>query len=72
MSMTEYDEEACIRAWRRDGIAEGMELGAQQKAIEDAKNALSLNLSVEQVSKITNLPLERIIELQVQTGFHHL
>ncbi len=41
----------------------------EEKAIEDAKNALSLNLSVEQVSKITNLPLERIIELQAQTTF---
>ena len=56
------------RAAKKEGIAEG----EQRKAIEDARNALSLNLSVEQVSKITNLPLEKIVELQEQTGFQRL
>ena len=50
----------------------GKEAGAAQKAVEDAKNALALNLSVEQVSKITNLPLEKIAEIKQQTGFQSL
>ena len=37
--------------------------GMQQKAIEDAKNALALKLTAEQVSKITGLPLEKVKEL---------
>ncbi len=62
MNLHDFD---ITRAAKKEGIAEG----ERRKAIEDAKNALSLNLSVEQVSKITNLPLERIIELQAQTTF---
>ena len=41
MSLTEYDEEACIRTWRQDGIEigrkegheAGLQEGQQQKAI---------------------------------------
>ena len=63
MSMTEYDEEACIRTWRRDGIAEG----AQQKAIEDAKNLLKMNIcTVEQISQAIGLPIEQILQLKAQ------
>jgi len=47
-----------------DGKEAGIAIGEQQKAIETAKNALALNLSAEQVSKITGLPLEKIVELQ--------
>ncbi len=43
---------------------EAFEDGKEAKAIETAKNALALNLSAEQVSKITGLPLEKIVELQ--------
>ena len=38
--------------------------GAQKQAIESAKNALAMGLSVEQVEKITRLPAEQIKELQ--------
>ncbi|MBR5966333.1 MAG: Rpn family recombination-promoting nuclease/putative transposase [Treponema sp.] len=41
----------------------GKEAGAQQNAIENAKNALGMNLTAEQVSKITGLPLEQVREL---------
>ena len=67
--MTEYDEEAYIRIWRRDGILEGR----QEKAIEDARSfyangasieliAKSLNMTVEQVKEIVNekLPVETV------------
>ena len=45
---------------------DGKEAGMKQKAVEAAKNALSLNLSIEQVSKITGLPVEQIQQLQTR------
>lgn len=38
--------------------------GAQEKAVEDARNALAMNLSAEQAAQITGLPLEQALELQ--------
>ncbi|MBO4533421.1 MAG: Rpn family recombination-promoting nuclease/putative transposase [Treponema sp.] len=40
------------------------EAGAEEKAIEAATNALKMNLSPEQISKITGLSVEKILELQ--------
>ena len=55
--LTEYDEEAYIRIWRRDG--------RQEKAIEVASNLLELNkLTPEQISQSVGLPLEQVLELQ--------
>ena len=59
--LTEYDEEAYIRIWRRDGIIQGK----QEKAIEVASNLLELNkLTPEQISQSVGLPLEQVLELQ--------
>jgi predicted transposase/invertase (TIGR01784 family) len=46
------------------GREEGREEGAFLKAIETCKNALRSGLSPEMVSKITNLPLERVLEIE--------
>ena len=43
---------------------EAYEDGQQQKAIEAAEKALALNISPEQTSQITGLPLEKVLELQ--------
>ena len=52
---------------KAEGLSMGLERGARQKAIENAKNALSMGLSVEQVSKITGLSVDEIVsELNVQ------
>ncbi len=59
MSLTEYDEEDCIRTWRNDGIAEGRE----QKAIEDAQNLLKKNISPEIIAKCIGLSLEEVQKL---------
>ena len=48
---------------KEEGIAEGMEKGMNQKALEIAKNMLTMGLSAEQVSKATQLPLEIIKNL---------
>ena len=67
MSLTEYDAEEVMRDIREEGreigIAEGITRGAQQKAVEAAKNALGMNLSAEQVAEITGLSLEKINDL---------
>ena len=43
---------------------EGIEEGAHNKTIEVAINALKMELSPEQVSQITNLPLSEVIKLK--------
>ena len=48
---------------KREGIAEGIEIGMNQKALEIAKNMLAMGLSAEQVAKATQLSLEIIKNL---------
>ena len=45
------------------GMKEGMEKGMNQKAQDIAKNMLAMGLSAEQVAKATLLPLEIIKNL---------
>lgn len=49
---------------RNDGIA----IGIQQKAVETAINMLKREYPVKDISEITNLPVEKILELQKQSG----
>ena len=56
MCLTEFDEESAIRGWREDG--------RKEKAVEDARNALAMNLTAEQAAQITGLPLDQVLELQ--------
>ena len=58
--LTEYDEEAYIRIWRRDGIIQGK----QEKAEEAATNMLKKKYPISDISDITGLPLEQILKLQ--------
>ncbi len=44
---------------------EGLVEGAQQKAVEAARNFLAMNvLTPEQIAQGTGLPLEQVLELQ--------
>ena len=67
MFFGEYDYETDIRVQRReafeDGLAEGIEQGAEQKAIETASEALKMNLSIEQIAKLTGLSEDKILQL---------
>ena len=45
---------------KQEGLAEGMEKGMNQKALEIAENMLTMGLSAEQVAKATQLPLDII------------
>ncbi len=42
----------------RRGLKEGITQGAEQKAIETAKNLFSMSLSIEQIAKATGLSVE--------------
>ena len=63
MLIAEYSYEEDVAAQREEAFAEGEITGAQKKAVETAKKLLSMNLSVEQVSEATGLPLEKVQRL---------
>ncbi|MBQ1197844.1 MAG: hypothetical protein IIX47_04495, partial [Spirochaetaceae bacterium] len=46
-----------------NGINDGISQGSQQAKIETAKNALKMNLSVEQIATLTGLSIEEIKSL---------
>ena len=56
-------EERGITIGRNEGISLGITQGAYQKAVETARNALTMNLSVEQVAILTGLSIEEIEKL---------
>ena len=55
------------KAAREEGIAIGTQQGEQKKAIETATNMLKKKYPASEISEITGLPLEQILELQKQT-----
>ncbi len=52
-----------IKRTQKEAIA----LGAQQKAMEAAKRMLIKKYSTDDISEITGLPLEKVLELQKET-----
>ena len=48
---------------REEGISIGLERGAYEKALETARNLLSMGLSPEQVAQGTELPFALVLEL---------
>ena len=48
---------------RNEGISLGITQGEHKKAVETAKNALSMNLTLEQIALVTGLSIETIQEL---------
>ena len=63
MLFGEYDYETDIRVQRREAFEDGVTEGAEQKAIKTAKEALKMNLSFEQIAKLTGLSEEKILQL---------
>ena len=62
--LTEFDQEQYDRIRRREGYEEGVSQGAQQKAIEAAKNLLRMKVGThEQIAQAQNLPLKTVQEL---------
>ena len=48
---------------REEGISIGLSQGAHQKAVETAKNLLSIGLSQDQIASVTGLSIEEIKKL---------
>ncbi len=67
MLLMEYDYDTDIEVQRKeafdDGVSQGIIQGSQQKAIETARNLLSMSLSVENIAKATGLSTEKINSL---------
>ena len=68
MCLEEISEEEQRRIWHKDGFTEGLNKGEQkgrsEKAVEDAKRMLIKKYPMNDISEITGLPLEKILELQ--------
>ena len=63
MLLAEYDYDTDIAVQRREAREEGIRQGMQQAKLETAKNALTMNLSIEQVAALTGLSPEEIEKL---------
>ena len=48
---------------REEGISIGLERGSYEKALEPARNLITMGLSLEQVAQGTGLPIETVLEL---------
>ena len=68
MLIAEYSYETDIKVQRREafrlGKEEGISEGAEQKAIETARNLLKYGDPIEKISVITGLSLEKVQQLQ--------
>ena len=68
MCLEEISEEEQRRIWLRDGYTEGLNKGEQkgrsEKAVEDAKRMLIKKYPMNDISEITDLPLEKVQELK--------
>lgn len=53
---------------RETALQQGMQQGLQEKAIEAARNALNMGLSIEQAAQITSLPIEEVKQLAQKLG----
>ena len=58
--------EARLLDERREGIAEGKEIGLAKEKLATAKRLFSVGLSVQDVAKATSLPLEQVQALQAE------
>ena len=68
--LTEFDQEQYDRIRRREGYEEGVSDGISQGALQNAiKNAIAFlkeGDTPEKVARCTELPLEKVLELQEQ------
>ena len=67
MLLMEYDYATDIEVQREEafekGVSKGIQQGEHLKAVETAKNLLSMNLSIENISKATSLSVDEIKSL---------
>ena len=63
MCLTEYDEEACIRTWREDGIDIGRAEGAREAQLDAAKNLYANGVSIEIIAKSLGMTQEEVKDI---------
>ena len=63
MLLAEYDYDTDIAVQRREAFNDGLSQGAHQKAVETAKNLLSIGFSQKQIASVTGLSPEEIEKL---------
>lgn len=73
--LTEFDQElhdqSCMELGYERGRAEEIKEGAQQNAVANAKNLLSMNLGTpEQIAQCCSLPLEQVLALKEELAVH--
>ena len=61
---TEFDQESYDEPLRNDGRIEGIQIGARENAIANAKNLLKLGVSSETIAQGCSLPLEQVLALK--------
>ncbi len=62
---TEFDQESYDETLRNDGRIEGIQIGARENAIANAKNLLlETDLPHEKIARCCSLPLEQVIALK--------
>ena len=62
---TEFDQESYDETLRNDGRIEGIQIGARETAIANAKNLLlETDLPHEKIARCCSLPLEQVIALK--------
>ena len=66
MFIGEYDYDLDMQVKAEEARERGLAEGQQQKAIEDAKNMLKKNYPTSDISEITGLPLDQVLEMQKQ------
>lgn len=64
--IAERDKNTQIHNAEKRGREEGVKEGAQQKAVETATNMLLKKYQPTEISELTGLPLEQVLELQKQ------
>ena len=63
MLLAEYDYDTDIAVQRKEAFDDGIQQGELQKAIDTAKNFLSMGLSIEQIAQGTGLTKSEVEQL---------
>ena len=69
MNLREYD---LRRMGREEGIAIGEERGIEKANLDNARNMLADNVTVERIARYTGLPLETVRKLKAELSAAHL
>lgn len=78
MLLTEYDYDTYIHVQQQEayengieqGILQGITQGIQQKAIKTAKNILNMNLTIEQITALIGLSINKTNTIKYNINFY--